>query len=63
MIIIKKKIEGKEDEAYVRECIDGMPEKFKGKQLFNIAAAKNLNIKKLLPTHGNLSKMVGERKI
>jgi len=60
-IIIKKRIEGPEEDAYVREYVDGVPEKFKGVQLFNKAAAKNLNLMKLLPTHGNLARMVGKR--
>lgn len=58
---MKKYIEGKEENAVVREFVDGIPEKFKGIQFFNKAAAKNLNLMKLLPTHGNLVKIVGER--
>lgn len=61
IIILKKYIEGKEENAVVREFVDGIPEKFKGIQFFNKAAAKNLNLMKLLPTHGNLVKIVGER--
>lgn len=60
-IIIKKCIKGKEEDWYVREYIDGVPENLKGIQLFDKAAAKNLNLTKLLPTHGNLQKMVGKR--
>ena len=55
-IIIIKCIPGKED-GYVRECIDGIPEKFKGVQFFTIAAANNLRLNDSLPTRSSLIKI------
>ena len=61
MIVIKKKIDGTMDDAYVTECIDGMPEKLKWIQLFNRAAAGNLNLGEQLPTHQDIWRMIGNR--
>jgi hypothetical protein len=60
-IIIKKKIEGEKQDAYVREYIDGMPEKFKGKQLFTEDAAYNLWLTDRMPSDKDLLKMLGKR--
>lgn len=61
-IIIKKMIEWNVENAYVIEYISGIPEKYKGIQMLNTAAAYNLWIYKDLPRGSAIIKMVGKRK-
>lgn len=55
-IIITKSIPGKEV-GYIRECIDSIPEKFKGVQFFTAAAASNLWLNDSLPIRSSLVKI------
>lgn len=61
IVIIKKYIEGEKKDAYVREYVDGVPEKFKGKQLFNEHAICNLWLTDRMPSDNDLQKILGKR--